>query len=242
MERCQFHKGVNAVWQLISTMNKYIDTHEPWALAKDDSRLPELETVLYNLIESLRLVSCLIFPIMPDTSRKMQQTLGMDLPANGFYTLDQAKAWGQMSTGTVTGKPDMLFPRIDVSKESAAPHPKGGKKGLKPALKDQITIEDFSKIDLRTATVIKAEKIEKSDRLLKLQVDLGAETRQVVAGIAKAYSPESLIGKQVILVANLKEAKLMGEVSQGMLLAVNHKKTLVLSGFDSEVAPGLPVK
>jgi len=110
------------------------------------------------------------------------------------------------------------------------------------ALKDEITIDDFAKIDLRTGTVIKAEKIEKSSKLLKLEVDLGAGTRQIIAGIAKDYTPEEIIGKQVIVVANLKEAKLMGEISQGMILAANHKKKLVLSGFDKEIAPGNPVK
>jgi methionyl-tRNA synthetase len=113
---------------------------------------------------------------------------------------------------------------------------------FKPALKEEITIDDFAKIDLRTGTVISAEKIEKSNKLLKLKVDLGAQTRQIIAGIAKNYNPDQIIGKQVIVVANLKEATLMGETSQGMILATDNKKKLVLSGFDKEILPGNPVK
>jgi methionyl-tRNA synthetase len=138
-------------------------------------------------------------------------------------------------------KPDSLFPRIKVSKADTGQVKKKAKP-FKPALKDTVTIEDFSKIDLRAGTVTAAQKIEKSDKLLKLTVDLGAETRQVIAGIAKDYTPESIIGKQIIVVANLKEATLMGEISQGMILAAGHKKKLVLSGFDDSVVPGSPVK
>ncbi len=241
MAICEFHKGALAIWKYISTLNKYIDTNEPWALAKDEANLPVLETVLYNLIEGLRVVSCLIYPIMPETSKKMQKTLGIEKTDQGFYTLEEASVWGQIKTGSVLPKPQILFPRIDVDKTKSKETPKKNKP-FKPPLKKEITIEEFSKIDLRTATVIKAEKIEKSNKLLKLQVDLGAETRQVIAGIAKDYSPDEIIGKQVIVVANLKEAKLMGETSQGMILAASNKKKLVLSGFDKETRPGNTVK
>ncbi|CCK79488.1 methionine--tRNA ligase [Desulfobacula toluolica] len=241
MAVCEFHKGVGAVWQFISIMNKYIDTNEPWALAKDEANTPVLATVLYNLIEGLRVVSCLIYPIMPDTSYKMQKTLCMAKKENGFYTLEETASWGQIKPGTLVEKPGILFPRIDTDKippkETVA-----ATKSFKPALKKEITIDDFAKIDLRTGTVVKAEKIEKSNKLLKLQVDLGAEVRQVIAGIAKDYTPEQIVGKQVIVVANLKEAKLMGELSQGMILAANNKKKLVLSGFDKKIVPGNQVK
>lgn len=239
MSRCEFHKGVGAIWQFISTLNKYIDTNEPWTLAKDDANIPILATVLYNLIEGLRVVSCLIYPIMPQTSLKMQKTLCMTKEGQGFYSLDETALWGQMKKGTIIETPDSLFPRIDIDKQKS---PVPETKPFKPALKTQITIEDFAKIDLRTGIVIKAEKIENSNKLLKLTVNLGAETRQVIAGIAKDYTPEEIIGKQVIVVANLKEANLMGEVSQGMILAVNHKNKLVLCVFDKEIAPGNPVK
>ena len=241
MSVCEFHKGLGAIWQFISTMNKYIDQNAPWTLAKEEADTPILETVLYNLIEGLRVVSCLIYPIMPQTSLKMQKTLCMAKEDNGFYTLEEISSWGQIKKGTLIEKPDILFPRIDTDKFKAK-EPVTSTKPFKPALKKEITIEDFAKLDLRTGTVIKAEKIEKSNKLLKLKVDLGAQTRQVIAGIAKDYTPEEIIGKQVIVVANLKEAKLMGEISQGMILAASHKKKLVLAGFDKTVAPGSPVK
>ncbi|RLC01055.1 MAG: methionine--tRNA ligase [Deltaproteobacteria bacterium] len=241
MELCEFHKGITAIWRFISTMNKYIDKNEPWALAKDDVNIPILETVLYNLIEGLRVVSCLIYPIMPQTSLKMQNTLCMAKENNGFYTLKQIDSWGQIQKGTVIAKPDILFPRIDTDKTKSK-EPVKQTKSFKPALKKEITIDDFAKIDLRSGTVIKAEKIEKSNKLLKLIVDIGAETRQVIAGIAKDYTPQEIIGKQVIVVANLKEAKLMGEISQGMILAASHKKRLVLSGFDKKITPGNSIR
>jgi methionyl-tRNA synthetase len=241
MELCEFHKGIGAIWQFISIMNKYIDHNKPWALAKENANIPILETILYNLIEGLRVVSCLIYPIMPQTSLKMQKNLGMEKENEGFYTLKEVSDWGQIKKGCILPKPDSLFPRIDVDKskpKKSAPKTKP----FKPALKEQITIEDFEKIDLRTGIVLSAEKIEKSNKLLKLKIDLGAEERQIIAGIAKNYSPDQMIGKQVIVVANLKEATLMGEISQGMILAANNKKNLVLSGFDKEILPGNPVK
>ena len=241
MELCEFHKGIGAIWQFISIMNKYIDTNKPWALAKEIENIPILETLLYNLIEGLRVVSCLIYPIMPQTSLKMQKTLCMEKENKGFYTLKEVSDWGQIKKGWILPKPDSLFPRIDIDKSN--PKEKAPQtKPFKPALKEQIAIEDFAKIDLRTGIVISAEKIEKSNKLLKLKIDLGAEERQIIAGIAKDYSPDQMIGKQVIVVANLKEATLMGEISQGMILAANNKKNLVLSGFDKEIMPGNPVK
>ena len=116
MELCEFHKGIGATWQFISTMNKYIDTHKPWDLAKDETNIPVLETLLYNLIEGLRVVSCLIYPIMPQTSLKMQKILCMEKENKGFYTLKEASVWGQVKKNTLIAKPDSLFPRIDIHK------------------------------------------------------------------------------------------------------------------------------
>jgi len=243
---CQFHKGLTSIWTFISTMNKYIDTHEPWSLAKDEAKLSTLGTVIYHLLEGLRVVSCLIYPIMPGTSRKMQIALRLDVPAKGFFDLDQILPWAQTKREVCLDKPEILFPRIDIKKQrSDSPTkktPVKKEKAFKPALKEEITIDDFSKIDLRTGTILSAEKIEKSNKLVKLIVDLGAQTRQVIAGIGKNHTPEELVGKQVIVVANLKEAQIMGETSQGMILAASHKKRLILSGFDKEVSPGYSVK
>ncbi|MCG8565070.1 MAG: methionine--tRNA ligase subunit beta, partial [Desulfobacterales bacterium] len=241
MEICQFNKGTAAIWKLISRMNKYIDAKAPWNLAKDESKAEELAGVMYNLMEGIRVVSCLIYPVMPETSRKMQDTLGVTAPSTGYFPLEAILPWGQLEAGSAIAKPAMLFPRIDVKKEDKAQAAKPAKP-FKPALKDEITIDDFAKIDLRSGKVLEAEKVKKSNKLLKLKVDLGAETRQIIAGIAKSYSPDDLIGKEVIVVANLKEAKLMGEVSQGMILAAGHKKDLILSAFAKELPPGCQVK
>ncbi|MCG8683383.1 MAG: methionine--tRNA ligase [Desulfobacterales bacterium] len=238
MSVCQFHKGLTCVWELVSAMNKYIDTNEPWTLAKDESKTGDLGTVLYQLMEGLRTVAGLIWPIMPETSSKITGALGLSLPETGYFNLADIRPWGQIPSGITLDKPGILFPRIEVKKEAPKPVPKP----FKPALKDEITIDEFAKIDLRAGKILSAEKIEKSNKLLKLQVDLGAETRQIIAGIAKSYAPEDVVGKEVIVVANLKEAKLMGEVSQGMILAASLKKNLILSGFDSSPKPGNPVK
>ena len=252
MGLCQFHKGLASIWAFISTMNKYIDTHAPWALAKDPTKESALGTVLYNLMEGIRVVSCLIYPIMPSTSRTIQLALGLAIPAKGFFSLEQILPWAQMKKGVCMEKPAILFPRIETqtsasnaansSNASGKNEPIKKEKPFKPALKEEITFEDFSKIDLRAGTILSAEKIKDSNKLIKLMVDLGAQTRQVIAGIAKSYAPADLVGKQVIVVANLKEAQIMGEISQGMVLAANHKKQLILSGFDTEPAPGNPVK
>ncbi|MDD9304463.1 MAG: methionine--tRNA ligase [Desulfobacter sp.] len=238
MEICQSHKAMIAVWELISFMNKYIDTHEPWALAKEESNMAALGTVLYELMEGLRTIAGLIWPVMPETSAKITAALGLDLPEKGFFTLDEIRPWAQIAQGIVLDKPAILFPRIEVKKQKAAPVAKP----FKPELKPEISIEEFNKVDLRVGKIIKAEKVENSNKLLKLQVDLGAQVRQVIAGIGKTYRPDQVIGKEVIVVANLKEAKLMGEVSQGMILAASKKKELVLSGFDNPAKPGNQVK
>jgi methionyl-tRNA synthetase len=247
MAICQFHKGLSSVWSLVSTMNKYIDTNEPWALAKDESKTHVLGTVLYHLMEGLRVISCLIYPVMPGTSRRMQLALGVTIPDKGFFDLEQILPWAQLKKETCLDKPEILFPRIEV--KTKAPDPSVNKPGkqkenmvFKPALKDEIPFDLFSKIDLRSGTILTAEKIEKSNKLLKIIVDLGAQTRQVIAGIGSSYTPEDLIGKQVIVVANLKEVKIMGELSQGMILVGGHKKQMILTGFDDALSPGNPVK
>ncbi|MEH0019037.1 MAG: methionine--tRNA ligase [Desulfobacter sp.] len=238
MAVCKFHLGMTAVWEFISTMNKYIDTQEPWQLAKDESKQGHLGTVLYQLMEGLRTVAGLVSPVMPETGRTITRALGLEVAENGIITLEAIRPWEQIPAGVTLDKPGILFPRIETKKETGPPPAKP----FKPALKAEITIDDFAKIDLRAGKIISAEKIEKSNKLLKLQVDLGAETRQIVAGIGKSYTPDQVVGKEVIVVANLKEAKLMGEVSQGMILAASVKKELALSGFDTAPLPGNPVK
>ena len=243
MDNTEFHKALTAVWEFISILNRYIDTTAPWTLAKDDTTAGELAIVITNMVESLRLIACLIHPVMPGTARTMLDILGLEKTGtNDFYTMEELTHWPFMKPGMTTKKPPMLFPRVEVDKTEKKDSTKSKPPKKLKNLKAEITFEEFSRLDLRTGTIVAAEEIKKSNKLLKLQVDLGQETRQIIAGIAKSYEPDVLIGKQVVVVANLKPAKLMGEVSQGMIVAANGKKQLFLAGFDEPVTPGLPVK
>jgi methionyl-tRNA synthetase len=240
METFEFHKALAAVWELISQMNKYIDVTAPWVLAKKKSNRKQLETVIYNLLEGLRIISGLIYPVMPATAASMQKHLGMD-PDAPFYHLGGLKNWNGLAPGTKLPKSIALFPRIDL-KKGAAEAPETDKKRSGTAeIKSEITIDDFAKVDLRVATVVHAEKIPKAKKLLKLEIDLGGK-RTIVAGIAENYTPEELVGKQIIVVANLKPAKLMGTQSNGMLLAAVGDTGATLAILDKPVEPGTPLK
>jgi methionyl-tRNA synthetase len=186
---------------------------------------------------------------MPETADKMMTQLGIDTPIEK-QGLDSIKKWGGIKAGTQTHQGAQIFPRIedkaaakilesvdtgDNAETKADPKPEDDDKG-------QITIDDFMKVDLRTAKILEAEKVKKSKKLIKLKVDLGTEQRQVLAGIAEAYEPEQLVGRTVILVANLKPAKLMGLESQGMILAGSNGDAIILGGFDSDLPPGVRVK
>jgi len=238
LDQLQFSTALQEIWKAVSRTNKYIDETTPWILAKDESNKPRLAQVLYNLAESIRVVSILIQPFMPETPPKIWEQLGIGENCRGW---EDAKEWGKYS-GTVPVKPgEALFPRIDLAKELAELEKVNTpeKKKNVPEILPQILIDDFAKLDFRVAKVIACEKVEKSDKLLKLQLDIGIETRQVVSGIAKYYSPEEMVGKKVILIANLKPAKLMGIESQGMILAASDSDgKLVLASVDSDIAEG----
>ena len=240
MESFQFHNAVQAIWKFIGQMNKYVDVTGPWELAKKKSTRKQLEAVLSNLLEGLRIISGLIYPIMPDTAAKMQKHLGLD-PAAPFYLLDRIRSWKSIKPGLQLPKSVVLFPRVEPAENIAAPADKPEKGAVNSAIKKEITLEEFSKIDLRVATVVKAEKIPRAKKVLKLEVDLG-QKRTIVAGIAEKYTPEELIGKQVIIVANLKPAKLMGIVSNGMLIAAVDDSGPTVAVLDKPVDPGTPLK
>ncbi len=236
MGQFNFHKALGAVWELIGQMNKYIDVTAPWELAKKKSSTKQLEAVIYNLLEGLRVVSGLVYPVMPDTAKTMQNHLGLD--AEGlFYELDLLRKWGITKPGATLPKSITLFPRIDVKKKEKKEMEQIEMPEDTPGLKPEISIEDFSKIDLRIATITAAEAIPRAKKLLKLEIDMG-EKRTVVAGIANSYSPEDLIGKQVVVVANLKPAKLMGVLSNGMVLAAVENTKCTIAIVDRKVKPG----
>lgn len=240
MESFQFHNSLRAVWKFIGRMNKYVDVTAPWELAKKKSSRKSLAVVLYNLLEGLRIISGLIYPVMPDTAAKMQKHLGLD-PQEPFYLLDRLKTWKTIKPGTQLPKSIVLFPRVDPAEKkgdrAAAPE----KSTRHPEIKPEITIEQFSAVDLRVATVVRAESIPRAKKVLKLEVDLG-QKRIIVAGIAEKYAPEELVGKQVIVVANLKPAKLMGIVSNGMLVAAVDESGPILATLDQPVEPGTSLR
>jgi len=231
-EELAFHKALIAIWDFINLANKYIVTTEPWVLAKDPANAERLRTVVYNLLESLRHVAVLIAPFMPGTSQSILGRIGITDYTNQNY--DSIRTWGGLKPGSPVEKGDALFPRVEFKKE-APPAPK------KLETKPEITYEDFQKIDLRAAQILEAERVPKSDKLIKLKVDVGEE-RTIVAGIGKDYKPEDLVGKSIVIVANLKPAKLMGVESRGMLLATSGKDGLTLLGFDRDAEPGGAIK
>ena len=240
MERFEFHKGLMAVWSLIGQMNKYIDVTAPWELAKKKSSRKQLEAVMYQFLEGLRIVSGLIYPVMPDTARRMQMQLGCD-PDARFYDLGSLRTWGALVSGTAIPKSTPLFPRVEMPELSGDADAGKAAQASVPEFKPEITFEELGKLDLRIGTVVKAEPIPKAKKLLRLEVDLG-ETRTIVAGISAHYTPDALIGKQIVVVANLKPAKLMGVMSNGMLLAAVDGDTLTLVGPDAAIAPGTPLR
>ena len=236
MEVFAFHKALMAIWEFISQMNKYIDLTTPWVLAKKKSSRKQLEVVIYNLLESLRIISGLIYPIMPETAETMQKHLGMD-PKKPFYHLDSLKTWKTLIPGTNLPKSTTLFPRIDLKNGNTSLSGIKGQSSEPVAIKPEITLDTLNKVDLRVATVVHAEAMPRAKKLLKLEVDLG-ERKTIIAGISADYTPEDLIGKQVIVVANLKPAKLMGILSQAMLLAAVDENGCTVATMGKKVKPG----
>lgn len=214
-------EALESIWNLISRANKYIDETTPWILAKDEEKKERLGTVLYNLLETLRFVSVMISPFLTETSVKINAQLNTKV-----ITWESLKEFNGTVAGDKVVKGDVIFPRIDVEEKLAelealkpAPVKPANEELVKNPIKEEITIDDFDKIDLRVVKVLECEPVKKAKKLLKLKVDLGGEERQVISGIAQYYKPEELVGKYVVLVANLKPVKLRGELSQGMILA-----------------------
>jgi len=237
MESFAFHKALATVWEFINRLNKYIDVTAPWELAKKKSSLKQLEAVIYNLLEGLRIISGLIYPIMPDTAETMHRHLGME-PDPDAFKLERLKKWKTIAAGQKLPKSVTLFPRIDPEKRQLAAQTDSDPAPI--VVKPEISIEDFRKVDLRVATVIHAERLPRARKLLKIEIDLG-EKRTIIAGIAESYAPEELAGKQIIIVANLKPAKIMGVLSNGMLIAASEKGKTAVATLDGKIAPGTPL-
>lgn len=238
MDKLQFSSALEALWTLVRRSNKYIDENTPWALAKDEEKKERLGTVLYNLCEALRFIGVLLSPYMPRTPRRIWSQLGIsDEPS--LQSWDSLGEWGLFRPGLQVRRTEDLFPRLNIEKELASLFSDAdgqtngngqpdGKQGddtsvgeVAGANKEEeiVSIDEFARMDLRVGEIVSAEPVPKADKLLKLVVSLGSEQRQVVAGLAKHYTPEALCGKKVLFLANLKPAKIRGLLSEGMILA-----------------------
>ena len=239
MNKFRIADAMDEIWTIVRRSNKYIDETMPWILAKDDSQKDRLATVLYNLLESIRFIAVMLKPMMPQTSELILASLNTDVD-----TWDSLSDFGGYPAGTTVGEAKPMFARLDEEKkleEIYAEIEVDNEPEMEP-VKPEITIEDFEKLDLRVAKVLKAEKVEKADKLLKLTVQLGNEERTVVSGIAKHYKPEDIVGKNVVVIANLKPVKLRGIMSNGMILAGSTDDALKVITIDDEIPSGTQVR
>jgi methionyl-tRNA synthetase len=243
LRRMEFNRTLEATWGLVQLGNQYIDKTAPWVLAKDPASAPRLRTVLFHAAETLRFLCLAANPFMPQTAEEMARQLGLSLDFSQA-PLKSPIVWGGGDPGATVVKGKALFPRVDAV---ATPSPaKPQSEAAAPPQKDEdsrINIQDFQKIELKVAKILSAERVPKSNKLLKLQVDLGVEQRQIVAGIGKKYGPDDVVGKTIVVVANLNPAKLMGVESQGMVLAAGEAEVQGLVTFDNaDPQPGTKVK
>ncbi|MGZ9785158.1 methionine--tRNA ligase [Bacillus pseudomycoides] len=247
MENMEFSVALSSIWQLVSRTNKYIDETQPWVLAKDENDRDKLASVMAHLAEMLRQMGIMLMPFLTATPSKIFTQLG--LTDEAYQSWDSLSTIGCIPASTKVVKGQPIFPRLEVEVE--VEYIKEQMKGSAPKVEEkkeeepkaeEITIDDFFKVELRVAEVIEAESVKKADKLLKIQLDLGTEKRQVVSGIAKFYTPEELKGKKVICVTNLKPVKLRGELSQGMILAGEENGVLSLATIDQNLPNGTKIK
>lgn len=247
----EFSLAVETIWNVIARIDKMISDAKPWELIKDENQAETLNAVLYRASETLRWLCVLLFPVMPAAAKEIYSQIGLseDIAAINPQTLN----WGELRSGTKIGETKGVFPRIDKTKimseikdEAGKSEPSAAADGLSDEKEENfITIEDFIKVELRVGEILEAERIPKSDKLLRFMVDVGEENpRQILAGIAEYYEPETLIGKKIIVVANLKPRKLRGLESNGMICAasVGEEGKPVLATFDEDVPNGARLK
>jgi methionyl-tRNA synthetase len=259
IQHLRFSRALESVAKVIQLCDQYIDKTAPWVLAKKVDERLRLDNVLFHIANTLSSLVQFLYPFMPAAAEQMAEQIGLGPRHDGNLL-----TWRDLRPGTVVKKAAPLFPRIDLTKQQGAStvsdtqpssplpgSPVGpsspaaaatASSGSVPATTDQITIDEFQKIQLKTAKVLTAERVPKSEKLIKLQVDLGTEQRQIVAGIGKKYQPEELIGKTIVIVANLKPAKLMGVESQGMVLAAGDAEVTGLVTILESAEPGTKVK
>ncbi len=255
LDQLQFPLALTEIWKCVSRLNKYIDETAPWILSKNEEDKPRLAAVMYTLLEGIRIVSILLEPFMPKTPAKIWEQIGLEAGSD-ITVWDSAATWGLYPAGAVAKKGDPIFPRLDLEKELAAleeikqaAEAKKEEKKEAPAEakatdakaelpEGVITIDDFAKVKLVVAEVMTAERVEGSEKLIKMKLNVGNAEKQVVSGIAKFYTPEEMVGKKVVFVANLAPATLCGVLSEGMILAATKGKKLTLLTIEGDLPAG----
>ncbi|HLR15294.1 MAG TPA: methionine--tRNA ligase [Bacillota bacterium] len=245
MDNMEFSVALSAIWKLISRTNKYIDETTPWALAKDERKQDRLGNVMAHLAESLRMTAILLQPFLTEAPSKIFKQLGVTEAS--LHTWESLATIGSIPAGARIEKGDPIFPRLDAEEETerikALMQPSKPTEAPVPEQKKEITYDQFMDVDLRVAEVLEAEHVKKTDKLIKMQLDIGSETRQVISGIAEFYKAEELVGKKVICVTNLKPVKLRGEMSEGMILSGEDAEgNLVLATVEADLPNGSVVK
>ena len=233
MNNLALNAALETIWQFIRRTNKYIDQTEPWILGRDSSQKERLSNILYNLAESIRLSTILIYPFMPLKANEIWEQLGLESDLKKIR-LDEDASWGKLQSGILVKPGKIIFPRIDTKKKDP--------KEVKEDKVNIISYDEFKKIDLRVGKVITAEEVQGTDKLLKLEVTLGDEKRTIVAGVKKHYSAEEILGKKIVIVTNLQSVKLRGIESQGMLLAAVDKDNVVLLTIDKDITEGSKIQ
>jgi methionyl-tRNA synthetase len=239
-----FHRALVAIWEFVAVVNRYVDSEQPWALAKDPKRADRLVDVLVTLADALRCLGILLLPFLPEAAARIRKAMGDTKDA----TLEAAvfgRTWRVPEDLRAVQKLTGLFPRVELNKNDAPPRSpdsvtKAAQGTQGPA--ERISIDEFKRLDLRVAEVLVAEAVPKSKKLLKLTVRLADETRTLIAGIAEHYRPETLVGRKVVVVANLEPATLMGVTSNGMVLAGSSGETLALLALDRDLPSGAKVR
>ena len=256
MDKMQFSNALAEIWNFVRRVNKYIDETTPWVLAKDEANKNKLANVMYTLAESLRIIGILINPAMPNTSKAIFEQLS--IKDENLLSWDSTKQFGSLPKDFSITKGNVIFPRIDIEKEleqldemieaTKAKSNANNKeeKQTKTEEKSEIGFEDFLKMDFKIGEILECEKIKKSNKLLKSQVKIGDKVIQIVSGIANHYTPEEMVGKRVVVLTNLKPAKLCGEISEGMILAAsdndNNLKIITVEDNENVIKSGAEVK
>ena len=237
MDKLRVADAMDAIWKIVNRSNKYIDETTPWVLAKTEDGRAQLESVMAHLAEAIRFIASLLTSFMPDTAAAIAKQIGTDI-----LSWESLSSFGAIPAGTAVMNPEPLFARLDPEQklaelEASLAQPEEETVSIEP-FKDAVEFSDFEKLDIRVGKVVVCEKVPKSSKLLRFELEVGSERRQILSGIAKYYKPEDLIGKNVLFIANFPPRKMMGLTSNGMILSAEHDGKLVLTSTLEDIQAG----